>query len=265
MQWFFQAKDKILVSPEGVADKTCASFAPSDYVGYTFDVRKGYTAEGYRNLAIDTSVKEGAQLKHLHVEPIYTTSMKMRAFNSVKVNWYFQGHLFGLHGWNLLLFSLKHSFCQASTPLWNSDVVWPVSQFSRKTAKQLHFEVCYWQFFSSLQITFFLFFSFQIFSIKYNTILSGTISRAGMGDGIWVPGLGLGLGLIFVGLPGLGLIFVGQSRQGPGTGTENTGTWASKIPWDWLSPTGLQLIPRTNVKWQILSYPYPQKLKPYKL
>ena len=86
-----------------------------------------------------------------------------------------------------------------------------------------------------------------------------------LSPGTRVPGLGLGLGLIFVGLPGLGLIFVGQSRQGAGTGTENPGTWDSKIPWDWLSPTGLQLIPRTNVKWQILNYPYPQNLKPYNL
>ena len=86
-----------------------------------------------------------------------------------------------------------------------------------------------------------------------------------LSPGTRVPGLGLGLGLIFVGLPGLGLIFVGQSRQGAGTGTENPGTWDSKIPWDWLSPTGLQLIQKTKVKWQILNYPYPQKLKPYKL
>ena len=76
-----------------------------------------------------------------------------------------------------------------------------------------------------------------------------------LSPGTRVPGLGLGLGLIFV----------GQSRQGAGTGTENPGTWDSKIPWDWLSPTGLQLIPRTNVKWHILNYPYPQKLKPYNL
>ena len=86
-----------------------------------------------------------------------------------------------------------------------------------------------------------------------------------LSPGTRVPGLGLGLGLIFVGLPGLGLIFVGQSRKSAGTGTENPGTWDSKIPCDWLSPTGHQLIPRTNVKWQILNYPYPQKLKPYNL
>ena len=65
-----------------------------------------------------------------------------------------------------------------------------------------------------------------------------------LSPGTRVPGLGLGLGLIFVGLPGLGLIFVGQSRQRAGTGTENPGTW------DWpgqQNPMGLAQSHETSI------------------